>query len=868
MEDPQVWTFVGSRRRGRRLKNLGDGPSEGSPSSLAPPAGSENFPPASPPVVAPPRSEEGWKEDATRANQSVRSTRDRRRRQGRRGERTVEEVETLVQEKILACAKELEHSEFWRSCKDTLERAIQNLRMASSENTGTAAGRSSCRGGFYTSSAASSSLASSDFCIAPTAAVAELSPHGCFASSPLSSFQLAEAVASSSESRLHAASSVEAPQREESLPGAAAHAAERRASPREIPVEDEEETTLCEARAPVQNEDGALKTAETTQGEGRPCEKGEEKLKEEQTRKRQDPTLQQERKEREGDGAERNWHGKCTLICLGLGSPTECSDTASCRYQLGLALLIKRMLNISEASTFIADPAMTLTDFALLQRLGFSPQPVVPGRVLPPVLHRDISRFFSCPCSSSRKSLSPPLPSTSLGASSASGAPFSAAASNASPASLPLSPSARLASSAVSSGASASPTAACSSWHSHRELASAPRDSRELFVFLLPHCDADLYGAVLSEYFLLAPFCASCLRPGCRACGQCMQRCHEPGREGHARDKEANGTKSEKENGLDADGRQPAPQEEKEKEATWRQRQDGETKREQTPRREASAVRRQRATEAETRFQAQARSFLLIGNAFSTYTMRTLRFQPFVFEPFPRSEDENSHVAVGNSRREEKRDSEGENTQLKTTVAAPLNPRGVQTGVTATAEGRQAETVDGHWKTNEETTQKANASQGKEPTAGGEDAVSLPSSSSLSSSSSSPCSSSSRSCYVSSWSSTVSLPSSSSCSSFAFPLSSFSPSSSASFSLLSPLRSAHLVFYLQDRLRECRLDGAAFAAYPRAFNDLAVMHADLEKFPCSHSSFWADVAAELSRVAGNETNTKRKRRGKREASCR
>ncbi|KEP65682.1 UNVERIFIED_CONTAM: SRR1 protein [Hammondia hammondi] len=909
MEDPPVRTYVGSRRRGRRMKNLGDGRRERSPSSLAAEGASEDFSPASPPTVAPLRSEEGWREDATRTHQSGRSARDRRRRQGRRGEQTVEEVETFVQEKILACAKELENSEFWRNCRDTLEHATQCLRIGASENTETGARRSSCRGGFSPSSAASSSLDSSDLSIAPMSAAAleEPSPRGCSSSSPLSSSPPAEACESSSESLLRSSSSAQA---------SASHGAETHASTREIPVKDEEETTIRGEREPVQNGERTVKTAETTKGEGTPREKGEEKLEEHRTRRREEATLKQEGKEREGDGAERNWRRKCTLICLGLGSPTECSDTASCRYQLGLALLIKRMLNISDASTFIADPAMTSMDFAVLQRLGFSPQPVVPGHVLPPALHRDLS-CLSCPCSSVRESLSSPLPSISLGASSTSDSPFSPASSNASAAFVPLSPSAGLASSPVPPGASALPDAACWSSQSPRELAAVPREPRELCVFLLPHCDADLYGAVLSEYFLLAPFCVACLRPGCPACGQCMQRCRETGTEGLARDTGANETRGKKVSGLDADGRQPAAQEDKEKEAKGKQTQDGEGRGEQPPPRDASAERLQRTTtdegnqrldatakelagqasevagdeedpgdsakgpettandkwdgqkvtEDETHFRARARSFLLIGNAFSTYTMRSLRFEPFVFESLPRLEDGKSHVAVGDSRREEKRASEGGNTQLKTTVPGSVNPRGVQTGVTATAEGRRAETVDGHWQTNEEETQKVTASQEKEPTLGGEDAVSLPSSS-LSSSSSFPSSSSSRSCYIfSSSSSTASLPSSSPCSSFAFPLSSSLPSS-ASVALLSPLRSAHLVFYLQDRLREYRLDGAAFSAYPRAFNDLAVMHADLEKFPRSSSSFWVDVAAALSRAAGKETNTKRHRRGKRQASHR
>lgn len=59
-----------------------------------------------------------------------------------------------------------------------------------------------------------------------------------------------------------------------------------------------------------------------------------------------------------------------SLVCLGLGSPTACSDTLSCRYQLALAVLLQQLLAIPCSRVRITDPVMNEVDYQVLVALS------------------------------------------------------------------------------------------------------------------------------------------------------------------------------------------------------------------------------------------------------------------------------------------------------------------------------------------------------------------------------------------------------------------------------------------------------------------------------------------------------------------
>lgn len=61
-----------------------------------------------------------------------------------------------------------------------------------------------------------------------------------------------------------------------------------------------------------------------------------------------------------------------SLVCLGLGSPTSCSDVLSCRYQLALALLLQKLLRIPSSRVQISDPVMNEVDLQVLDVLSLS----------------------------------------------------------------------------------------------------------------------------------------------------------------------------------------------------------------------------------------------------------------------------------------------------------------------------------------------------------------------------------------------------------------------------------------------------------------------------------------------------------------
>ncbi|XP_026192531.1 uncharacterized protein LOC34620687 [Cyclospora cayetanensis] len=58
-----------------------------------------------------------------------------------------------------------------------------------------------------------------------------------------------------------------------------------------------------------------------------------------------------------------------SLVCLGLGSPTACSDVLSCQYQLALALQLQRLLRIPAGRVRVADPVMSETDKRAVETL-------------------------------------------------------------------------------------------------------------------------------------------------------------------------------------------------------------------------------------------------------------------------------------------------------------------------------------------------------------------------------------------------------------------------------------------------------------------------------------------------------------------
>ncbi|KAL8429645.1 hypothetical protein Efla_004908 [Eimeria flavescens] len=71
----------------------------------------------------------------------------------------------------------------------------------------------------------------------------------------------------------------------------------------------------------------------------------------------------------EPDGRLSSAKATFSLVCLGLGSPTECSDVFSCRCQLALALLIQRLLGIPSERVQVGDPVMNASDVFVLARL-------------------------------------------------------------------------------------------------------------------------------------------------------------------------------------------------------------------------------------------------------------------------------------------------------------------------------------------------------------------------------------------------------------------------------------------------------------------------------------------------------------------
>ncbi|CBZ56066.1 conserved hypothetical protein [Neospora caninum Liverpool] len=627
-----------------------------------------------------------------------RRARDRRRRPGRRSEMHPEEVEAAVQEKILECAREVEASEFWSRCRDALGRATRYLRGGTSENE-TCAPPRPCGGRFSLASSLSVSASS---------------------------------LSSSAASELSVTSA--------SLPAVSCPGVfPPLSSPSSPPSQGVSETHGASGSACI----GTREHKTSVVGE----ESFEEKDK--------------------IDSVASRLRGACTLICLGLGSPTECSDTASCRYQLALALLIQKALGVSPSRSFVADPAMNATDFALLKNIGFSPQPVTPGLVLPRGL---TTLAFPCPCRAATAAARSASPAFASATSPSSVAPLRSPPTCRSACvpsdSSPVSPAPSLSSAARPSvGDPSSPLA----------LSSPGALNDDFFVFLLPHCDADLYGSVLSEFFCLSPFCASCRGPGCLACRRCMQRCLGASREesviaqndtaatGETLPRDAQRENTEARDKQHATGHKPVR--DLREDGQWGQRDGEESELAGNPREDGAAAedegRRKVQRLGQANLRSRAQSFLLLGNAFSSYAMRRLRFEPFAFSPVAPLEKDGPCEEAG--------------TQAKEGV--------------------------------------------------------------------SPASSSS---------------SSTSSSALSWP--------SAGSALLSPLRPAHVVFYLRDRLRESPLDGAAFPTYPRAFNDLAVMHADLEKFPSSCSAFWETVERDRSRAA-LESEKPKQRKAKRRPKC-
>ncbi|KAL8269235.1 hypothetical protein Esti_006844 [Eimeria stiedai] len=62
-----------------------------------------------------------------------------------------------------------------------------------------------------------------------------------------------------------------------------------------------------------------------------------------------------------------------SLVCLGLGSPTDCSDVLSCRYQLALGMLLRKLLRIPRGRVQVQDPVMNETDALVLSALSLCP---------------------------------------------------------------------------------------------------------------------------------------------------------------------------------------------------------------------------------------------------------------------------------------------------------------------------------------------------------------------------------------------------------------------------------------------------------------------------------------------------------------
>ncbi|KAL8451476.1 hypothetical protein Emag_002698 [Eimeria magna] len=80
----------------------------------------------------------------------------------------------------------------------------------------------------------------------------------------------------------------------------------------------------------------------------------------------------------EGASEDDPWGRVCgrvsfSLVCLGLGSPTDCSDVLSCRYQLALGVLLRKLLRIPRGSVQVQDPLMNEVDGLVLSALSLCP---------------------------------------------------------------------------------------------------------------------------------------------------------------------------------------------------------------------------------------------------------------------------------------------------------------------------------------------------------------------------------------------------------------------------------------------------------------------------------------------------------------
>ncbi|PFH38132.1 SRR1 protein [Besnoitia besnoiti] len=635
------------------------------------------------------------------------------RRQGR-GDAALscEAVEQKIHASILACAEEVERSEFWQSCEATLLAAMDELRGASVHPCDAHMPHPLASPLSPTLEAEHSSSS------APSAALAVSSSAVSEGFSPCRAAACCDAHAPSDRLRVSGGSET-----------SGSHA---------VPVNLPAGSAPCDSQESARRARGRGAEGSLPRSAGGALQTSGAVL---------EPCLRLR---------------SCALVCLGLGSPTECSDTASCRYQLGLALLLQRRFGISPSRCFVADPAMCEVDFAILQRLGFSPQASTDGSTLPAALRpaSASSSPLACPCAAP---LRVSAPAASAAASSA------AANATSSPCEAAATPAAAHAAPATSSS-SVSPTVASSLSLHVREGDFASWTADDAFViYLLPHCDADLYGKLLSDVFRLSPFCARCREPGCASCGRCLLRCDGRGaprpeerdacgggREGPGEAGARGGRRSGEtcERRVDA---APSAESARFKDGV------GARQASRDAHVAACGARRLRDEEARLRranciFRTSAQSFLLIGNAFSSYDMRRARFAPFDFS---------AHVPASSP----------------SSPSSPLSP-----------------------------------------------------SAALSASFS---------------------PSSASSASLAL-----AEAASPRSGLLAPSRAAHLLFYFSEFLRERPLSGD-FAPHPRAFNDLAVAHADLGRFPASCAGFWAHVQQRQRAEAATQGKNRVKRRGER-----
>ncbi|PHJ22892.1 srr1 protein [Cystoisospora suis] len=524
------------------------------------------------------------------------------------------------------------------------------------------------------------------------------------------------------------------------------------------------------------------------------------------------------------------------LLCLGLGSPTECSDTLSCRYQLALALLIQKHFSCS--SVLASDPAMETSslDYRILQSVGIEPTPPFSfssmhthpffTHVSPQEIHtKNVSSSSSSPSSSSSSSSSSSTcPQESIERRRSEECihgeredeeenkeEFEATRRRRkSPENEERSVDIER---ELSTKSSAIGKKEDEEEERKREEKRRGRKERILYLFLLPHCDADLYGDLLMEFLQLSPFCSLCLSsyqissisPDLSVSSESSEEGEEEKRQGLNEHKEQN-TSTQKETRSERRRRREEEKEvssdlkkgkkclegseenedsmEKKKENEEEEKKKGTTSQQRRyacvctlksePEEEEKKKKKAFSGDVVDRFSERASSFILIGNSFASYAeFRRSRFQPFYLK------------------KDQEKAKEEEEKEERLQVFCHLLRGEKEGGETEKKQKKKKKNKDIH----PSRTQESDGEMKKKKNAEDEEKKEKPV---------------------------------------------FQRRGKEGF-FLSLGRPAHMIFYLYKFLKEISLDKSPFSPYIRAFNDLSIMYINPNNSLASSSDFWRDV---------------------------